>query len=346
MNKHILVIVFLASIGSALAQNLPYQAEGLPDNLIARVEVRDRFLNELPASTNGFSPQFVLETLKRWPAGSTVRVAFNGGSNALRKGIADTAASWLAYGNIQLDFGYNSANGTYRSWSLTDTDYKAHIRISFSHGGYWSLVGMDSEDPVIISPGEASMNFGGFAVSLPSNWKAIVVHEFGHAFGFHHEHQSPVGGCESQFRWYNDPGYQPTRDQYGQYIIDSLGRRPGIYTVLGGPPNNWPAMRVDHNLRQLRSSTAFNVGPFDSKSIMMYSFPTWMFVAPNSPCYTAENATLSKQDQAGFMQAYPFTAAEMVRQQSQRREFLNTLINAQILPQSKERFKAMFNAVQ
>ena len=61
----------------ALAQTAPFQAEGLPDKLVARLQIRDRFLSELPRSSQGFSPQFVMATLKLWDSGSTVRVAFN-----------------------------------------------------------------------------------------------------------------------------------------------------------------------------------------------------------------------------------------------------------------------------
>lgn len=43
-------------------------------------------------------------------------------------------------------------------------------------------------------PGQASMNLAGFDIALPADWQAVVRHEFGHALGFEHEHQSPAGG--------------------------------------------------------------------------------------------------------------------------------------------------------
>jgi hypothetical protein len=336
----------LWSAGAA-AQAPPYEPEGLPDSVVARIQVRDRFLTELPRSTSGFSPQFVIQTLKRWTPGSTVLAAFNGGDNTLRKQIADAASVWVSYGNIKLDFGYNPTNGAYRSWSPGDQNRVADIRISFNQSGYWSVVGHDSDDPSIVGSGEASMNLGGFTISLPGDWQAVVEHEFGHAFGFEHEHQSPISGCDAQFHWYDDTNYQPTKDQYGQYIQDSQQRRPGVYTVLGGPPNNWVASKVDYNLKQLPNSSAFNVGPFDVKSIMMYSFPAWMFVSPTSPCHTDENLVPSAQDQIGFATNYPFAAADVTLELNRRKEFLGAILNAsQLTIESKAPFDALFKAMQ
>jgi hypothetical protein len=54
-----------------------------------------------------------------------------------------------------------------------------------SNGGYWSHVGKDSIDSTLSGggPGEASLNLDSFDKSLPSDWRGIVMHEFGHALG-------------------------------------------------------------------------------------------------------------------------------------------------------------------
>src|SRR5690349_10941147 len=105
------------------------------------------------------------------------------------------------------------------------------------------------------------MNFEGFDVQLPQDWRGVVLHEFGHALGLEHEHQHPVQPCD--FRWEDDPGYTPTTDRFGQFTPDEAGRKPGIYTLLGGPPNRWSREMVDFNLRKLPDSSAFRTSAFD-----------------------------------------------------------------------------------
>jgi hypothetical protein len=87
-------------------------------------------------------------------------------------------------------------------WSTSDQNYAADIRIGFinqgDYAGNWSAVGTDSRDSTVEggAPNQGSMNFGGFDQQLPVDWAGTVLHEFGHALGFEHEHQSPSGGCD------------------------------------------------------------------------------------------------------------------------------------------------------
>jgi hypothetical protein len=168
------------------------------------------------------------------------------------------------------------------------------------------MIGTDSIDRSISAPGEASMNFDFFDQELPDDYASTVLHEFGHALGFQHEHQHPEGFCEGEFRWEDDPGYVRTTDARGQFVADPQGRRPGIYTYLGGPPNGWDKETVDHNLRQLRPSSAFLLQTFDAKSIMKYYFGAWMFASgENSKCFSKRNDVLSAGDKKGIAAAYP-----------------------------------------
>lgn len=306
-----------------------YVIEHLPDPVQARLEMRDRQLaSYLLTSDNG--PSYTIEETKSWGPGATVRVAFRGGDVNLRRQIAETASTWTQYANLKLDFG---TGGQYREWSSADSAYVAEIRIAFDHSGYWSLVGSDSVDSNIATAAESSMNFYDFDHSLPPDWRATVLHEFGHALAFQHEHQNPVGGCDKEFRWFDDPDYMPTQDTFGQYIPDIQGHRPGVFTRLGGPPNNWPRERVESNLKQLPASRAFVSGPFDRESIMKYAFPAWMFTrGQQSRCYSIRNSVLSGQDKEGAALVYPRSQAAALATIDKQVKVYEGLLKAKNLP--------------
>jgi len=66
-----------------------------------------------------------------------------------------------SHGNIKLDFGYNPADGPYRSWSVSDTYAPSGSPHLLQPGGLLALVGRDSVDLTVLALGQASMNFGG-----------------------------------------------------------------------------------------------------------------------------------------------------------------------------------------
>jgi len=312
------ISAFLGFIsGTANAQPQDGQQEediildNVPSGVIASMEVRDRWFAGTMAAAQPES--YLVEDLLRWLPGQTVRVAFLGGDSTLHRDIEDATKQLTELANVKLDFGYNSATGKYRSWSTKDTVYKADIRVSFDQGGYFSLVGTDSISSIIGAPGDPvggrpnqrTLNLQGFNLQRPADWRGVVRHEFLHALAFHHEHQSPSGGCDNEFRWQDDPGYQPTQGSNGRYVSDANGNRPGIYTYLAGYPNFWEKSKVDHNMRQL-SPEGLSFDGVDQESVMLYRFPALFYrTVPSSCAPKGDGQNLSKGDKSGLLYLYP-----------------------------------------
>ena len=206
----------LASDGG-FAQEISHRIfEAYPDFIQARIENRDRSVRSLPQIDDAVSPySLVMEEALKWVPGKTITVAFEGGYTELHRKIEQVASEWTNYANLNLDFGFDPVTGSYRAWASSDTSYSADIRISFrsgdQYGGYWSFVGTESINPDLTEPNQPSLNLQGFDKRLPWDWTAVVLHEFGHAIGAHHEHQHPVDGCDDEWRWDDDPGYEKTK---------------------------------------------------------------------------------------------------------------------------------------
>jgi hypothetical protein len=316
--------------------------EGYPERVKARLEERSHALGSLPPTIGSHASHYIINVTKRWQPGQTVKIAFRGGDADLHAKIAKTVTKWTEYANLKFDFGYDAAAKKYRSWNTTDKEYLADIRVCFDQSGYYSLVGKDSVTAAIARAGDESLNLEQFDVGLPSDWEAVALHEFGHAIGFEHEHQSPSETCD--FRFEDDSGYVKTQDPAsGEFVPDSEGRRPGLYTLLGGPPNKWPKSVVDFNLKPLTGDThAYEMGPFDKKSIMKYYFEDWMFVkGKDSPCFTpGENLLLSDGDQQGAGKVYPFKTEHIESVITQRAKILDEASKMEHLPKAaKELFK-------
>ena len=290
--------------------------ESLPDEVVASIEVRDNWRKQAADETPAL--EFLVSDVLRWVPGSTVRVAFLDGSDALHADIVDATKEITEVCNLTLDFGVD-ASGKHRRWTESDTEYAAEIRVSFDLGGYWSLVGTDSNDPTVGNPSDRaggrphqrSLNLGGFKTNRPPDWRGTTRHEFLHALSFQHEHQNMRGPCEAEFRWENDPGYVPTQDARGVFVKDSAGRSPGIYTYLAGEPNKWPRAKVDHNLRTEDDPGAV-AGTFDRASVMLYRFDSFFYKSSPSPCSpTTEGVELSDGDKRALELLYPQTAGDL-----------------------------------
>jgi Astacin (Peptidase family M12A) len=230
--------------------------------------------------------RYVIDRYKLWRTGTVLTICFYDSTPERRRAVADIARIWTHYAHVTFDFGPDPA---LRSCAAQTP---SHIRIAFQKSGNWSYVGRDS---VAVDLGQPSMNLEvasstPLALIEPHELQRVVLHEFGHAIGLQHEHQSPKSDCEAEFNW------------------------PIIYTEMGKPPNNWSRTTVDANLRALIVSPRLEISPYDKTSIMHYSLPSWMFRGgQKATCFVAPNETLSDLDQLGAKAAYPETLEAQTR---------------------------------
>lgn len=96
--RMVVAVSILAFTGQSLLgaekSSSPRIFEGYPTELQAKRENYYRHLRSLMNSTGsgGQAPRFVISKVLLWMPGQTVRVAFKGGSDALRKDIADAVS--------------------------------------------------------------------------------------------------------------------------------------------------------------------------------------------------------------------------------------------------------------
>ena len=142
---------------------------------ISPVALRERRRALTIAAIDGMggpsAPRAIAPISSIWSNGTTLHVSFMGGTAQERQTVEKTAKQWEEFANLKLVF---------------DNSPQAQIRVAFVQDGRsWSYMGTDNLDIPALAP---TMNFG---------WpleEGTILHEFGHAIGLAHEHQSPLGG--------------------------------------------------------------------------------------------------------------------------------------------------------
>jgi len=258
------------------------QLDGLPKELWMRVQQHNQALEGIDDSE---AARGVYSTIWVWPPTYTkLRVCFFGGPQLARQLIAQAAKEWESP-DMALTFDFGDMNDPRQCGA----DGRPNdIRVSFDKPGYWSQLGQFSV--TYTKQEEASMNFQGLDQIQPGQiyndyGNGTIRHEFGHALGLYHEHQSPDAHCDQEFNW------------------------DFIYDYLKGPPNNWPKDQIDFNLRPLDTSQVPGVmlTNFDNTSVMLYQFPDKYYLkGTSSRCYIpAPNNQISMVDRAVVNFMYP-----------------------------------------
>lgn len=145
--------------------------------------------------------------------------------------------------------------------------------------GSWSAVGTDSLD---YRARRRSMNLG-WNLTTP-NGRGTALHEIGHAIGLKHEAQNPNAGIV----WNED----------------------AVYAAFSGPPNNWGPEKIFNNILKKLNPWEVNGSTWDPTSIMQYSFPPGLIIAPKPyDNGIPETNTLSPMDIEWARRWYPALAA-------------------------------------
>lgn len=206
--------------------------------------------------------------LKKWDNGRTLRCRFLDGDDFQQGKVKDKADIWQDYANITFSFA---------------DDPDAEIRISFqADPGSWSAIGTDCLITDYFPNYQPTMNFGWLQDdTADEEYERVVVHEFGHALGCIHEHQSP--------------------NENLQWNVEA------VYAAFSGPPNYWSKDDIDRNILQKYSPDGISATRFDANSIMLYQFDGSLFADGKG---TPLNAHLSDPDKQMIGQMYPKQAAD------------------------------------
>src|SRR5258706_9892542 len=118
----------------------------------------------------------------KWTPGTTISASFLDGEESVKEKVKRVALGWTASGMANLRIIFQDKNDSL-------------IRISFKFSGSWSTVGTECRN--ITDKAQPTMNYGWLTPdSTDDETRRVVLHEFGHALGLIHEHQSPAGGIK------------------------------------------------------------------------------------------------------------------------------------------------------
>jgi hypothetical protein len=200
---------------------------------------------------------------KKWPKGTTLRCRFLDGSATQKAKVEQMAHEWEKYCSMKIVFGDDPAS---------------EVRISFvADPGSWSAIGNDCLVASYFPAYQPTMNFGWLRDDTDDlEYQRVVVHEFGHALGCIHEHQSP----NETLSW----------------------NTAAVYASFSGPPNYWSQADIDTNILQKYSPEGISATRFDMQSIMLYQFDGSLFT-DGKP--TPNNTQLSPEDEQMIGQMYP-----------------------------------------
>ncbi len=193
-----------------------------------------------------------------WQNGSHITIKFLDGDAYLQEKVKKYATEWTKYANINFDF---IPFGT------------ADIRISFRYSGSWSYVAKDAL--WARDQNTPTMNYGWFNHNTSEDeFKRVILHEFGHTLGLHHEHQHPKNNI--------------------------IWNQAAVYEYYGRM--GWTRSKITEQVINKYNSGSTNYGQYDPLSIMHYHIDKSL--ASNSQAVHS-NIELSANDKEYIAKLYP-----------------------------------------
>jgi hypothetical protein len=229
----------------------------------AKHKVKPEDLPNLSSDHPVIRARMALLNRAKWPDGHSLTCRFLDGKPEWQAKVREKAKIWETYANVNINF-------------VEDKD--AEVRISFfADDGSWSAVGNECMVTSYFSKKKPTMNFGWLRDDTADHeYERVVVHEFGHALGCEHEHQSP----NEHLDW----------------------NKEAVYKTFSGPPNNWSKEDIDQNILQKYGPEGMSATIFDRKSIMLYQFDASLFRDHKG---TPLNEHLSALDKSMIGRMYP-----------------------------------------
>lgn len=244
----------------------------VPDDLDPERSVRRALREQMAAGTRkppnagelAHIARMAVVNSKKWQPGSTLKCRFLDGSSRMRKKTEAVAHQWEKLCDIKFRF---VASGP------------AEIRISFhADDGSWSAVGRDALNRQYFPLHQPTMNYGWLRDDTDDvEYRRVVTHEFGHALGCIHEHESP----------------KFTR----KWNVEA------VMKYFQGPPNYWSPEDIRSNVLDKYSPRGISATQYDPKSIMLYAFDAALFSDGLGP--TNENTKVSATDIKMIRKMYP-----------------------------------------
>ena len=210
-----------------------------------------------------------------WEPGSTLRVRFLNGTSTQRGKVVEYAQQWEDYANIKFDFNSNAAD--------------AEIRINFDpNGNNSSFLGNVSLKHLEIP----SMNYSFVDNTSEARIRRLVLHEFGHALGLHHEHQHPDSGID--------------------WNVDAV--------IAGSRSEEFARFNI------LSPITGATTTGYDIQSVMHYTIPAeWT----NNGFSVPMNTEISDGDKNTISEMYPFTEEACIMAENFESYIIGELIGIQ-----------------